>query len=265
MRDLIERLSRNRSFKRRLPGDFGSRTIWVSPDARLRFLKPGARGFDRELLDFARNFLKVGNRVIDVGANVGEFSVAAAHCVGKGGSVLALEPDPFLVGLLHKTIAEKGNNDLQLKVLCSAASNATGLAHFAVARRGRAANALSSFGTNQMGGSRFDFLVCTATIDHVVRGTWPPDFIKIDVEGAERLVLLGAQETLSFHRPLVLFEASRDLAEIEKIFSDSNYRLFDPTRLPLGESVAICSFSTLAVPAEKLETVRQGIRASDSA
>jgi hypothetical protein len=128
-----------------------------------------------------------------------------------------------------------------------------------LAARGRAANALTSFGSSQMGGSRFDFLVSTATIDEIVRCTWPPDFIKIDVEGAERLVLAGAQETLRSHRPLVLFEASRDLPDIEKIFRACHYDLFDPTRLPLGEPVASCLFNTLAVPAEKVDMVRQGV------
>jgi len=58
--------------------------------------------------------------VYDVEANVGEFALAASHVVGSKGAVLAAEPDPFLFGLIHRTMAEPGNAGLQLEALSAA-------------------------------------------------------------------------------------------------------------------------------------------------
>jgi len=50
LRTMLERLSRGRSFKRRLPSRFGFTPLYVSPDARLKYLKLGEDAFDAELL-----------------------------------------------------------------------------------------------------------------------------------------------------------------------------------------------------------------------
>jgi hypothetical protein len=53
----------------------------------LRYLRPGGTAFDRELLQFVRHFTSPGQIVLDVGANVGEFAIAACHFVGPSGAV----------------------------------------------------------------------------------------------------------------------------------------------------------------------------------
>jgi hypothetical protein len=49
-------------------------------------------------------------------------------------------------------------------------------------------------------------------LDDALLGEYRPSFIKIDVEGAEREVLAGAIETISRHRPLIVFEHGRGSA-----------------------------------------------------
>ena len=149
VRTFVEHCSRNIRFRRRLPKEYGGHVIWTSPDARLRYLRPGVTAFDRELLQFVRNFISPGQNVYDIGANVGEFAVTASHFVGPQGRVLAIEPDPFLCALLHRTVAEPGNMGLPLEVLCVAVADRDGLAPFHVASRGRASNALAGHGSPQ--------------------------------------------------------------------------------------------------------------------
>jgi FkbM family methyltransferase len=59
-------------------------------------------------------------------------------------------------------------------------------------------------------------------------GPWKPGFIKIDVEGAEGLVLAGAKETLHRHRPSLLVETHNDeaCAEVFEALRSANYKLF---------------------------------------
>jgi hypothetical protein len=65
----------------------------------------------------------------------------------------------------------------------------------------------------------------TATVDSLISGGLPaPDLIKIDVEGAEQLVLLGAQRCLSQTRPALILEISN--LELLRELRDMDYSVF---------------------------------------
>ncbi len=257
-RHVLERLARNTRLRRRLPQDFGQRPIWVSPDARLRFLKPGKNAFDLELLSIVKRFVRPGDTVLDIGSNVGELALAAAHVCGSGGGVLAVEADPFLASLVQLTSFEKENADLNLDVLCAAASEVAGMSRFNLAERGRAANSLALSGSTQMGGIRGTLWVPTLTVDAMVAAWQVPSMIKIDVEGAEIQVLRGAGDTLKTHRPIVMFEASAAIPQIERLLQDLSYQIFDPSASGSLEPLASCIFNTLAIPTERLAEFRDG-------
>lgn len=256
VRTFVERCSRNLQFRRRLPREYGGHVIWASPDARLRYLRPGVTAFDRELLQFVRNFASPGQIIFDVGANVGEFAVSACHFVGSQGRVLAIEPDPFLCALLHRTIAEPGNVGLPLDALCAAIADKDGLALFHIASRGRASNALAGYGLFTRGEVRNQFIAPVTTIDTLALQWRPPDLIKIDVEGAELLVLEGARQTLMQQRPLVLLEVTSTHNTIRDLLARSGYRIFRPSNN--GELIGIsqCVFNTFAVPEEKVGAMK---------
>lgn len=251
VRTIVERCARNLSFRRRLPRQYGGHVIWTSPDARLRYLRPGDSAFDLELLQFVRNFVTPGQVVFDVGANVGEFAVAACHFAGPQGAVLAIEPDPFLCALLHRTIAEPGNFGLPLDALCVAIADKDGLAPFQIASRGRASNALAGHGLSTMGTIRGRVLAPVLTIDMLSEKWRPPNLIKIDVEGAELRVLEGACQTLQQYRPMILVEVTTARDGVRELLTQSGYRMYAPTAG--GELVGIsqCEFNTFAVPEEK--------------
>lgn len=91
LRTLAERIARGRSFRRNITVNGSRHSIYVSPDAQLKYLKPG--GFDHDLIEVAERHAKPGQAVWDIGANVGVFSVAAQamKC-----SVVAVEADIWL-------------------------------------------------------------------------------------------------------------------------------------------------------------------------
>ena len=172
IRRLAERLARGRVLRRTIEVAGRRVPIHVSPDAQLKYLKPGARAFDADLLELAERRLAIDAVVWDVGANVGTFAVAAA-VVAQHGRVFAIEADIWLAGLLRRTAAEPIFAGRIEVVPCAVAANA-GVARFVIAARGRASNSLElSGGRSQMGGAREVVLVPTLPLDALL-GALPP-------------------------------------------------------------------------------------------
>lgn len=221
LRRAVELFARDRKYWRRFPARYGRRKILVSPDAALRWLRPGEGAFERFLLELADS-IAPGAVVWDLGANVGVFAVAAAHRTGA--KVVAIEPDPFLSDLLVQTC--EANLDLDIEIVTAAASNAKGTAELALAGRGRACNALTAGHLPQdHGNSRGHIVVPTTTLDDLLLLHPPPDFLKIDIEGAEALALAGAARVLNLVRPRICIEVRKETrGEVEQVLMANGYR-----------------------------------------
>lgn len=207
IRRVAEKLSRNRVILRHVLVAGKREPLYVTPDAQLKYLKFGATAFDHELVELAEKYIRPGWCVWDVGANVGTFFVAAASKVGSDGSVLAVEADPWLASLLWRTARHPSHRGKSMRVLCAAASNEIGIAEFSIVSRGRASNSLSAVGgRDQMGGIRYNMPVPTIPLAQLLSVSAPPNMIKIDVEGAEELVLEGLEPILRSDKPLVYCE-----------------------------------------------------------
>ena len=245
IRRLAELLARGRQFRRRVRVAGRLAPIWVSPDAPLKYLKPGERAFDRDLLELAEQRLGPNDVVWDVGANIGTFSVAAAT-VATSGEVVAIEADIWLAGLLRQTAAEPFFAG-RIKVVPCAVAEEPGEARFVIAARGRASNALeASGGRSQMGGARETVLVPTLALDDLLINLPLPTFVKIDVEGAELMVLRGASRLLREVRPRIYIEVDERFAgEVMALLVTANYAAFDPRT---GERLEHCLENTLFEP-----------------
>ncbi|MER8867817.1 FkbM family methyltransferase [Mesorhizobium sp. M0751] len=214
---------RNWIFKRRLPKKFGSLPIYVSPDAQLKVLKPGSVAFDPQLLNAVDELVDRGDTIWDVGANMGVFSLASAYRSGTG-KVVAIEADLWLVNMLRKTFELEENRSYGVEVLPIAASNRTSIQKFLIARRGRASNHLDEVtGSTQSGGARSSALVPTFELDSLLAYCAPPSVVKIDVEGAENLVLDGMTKILSTIRPKLYCEVTSDKRKTLEIMERYNY------------------------------------------
>lgn len=149
------------------------------------------------------NCIHPGAVVYDIGANVGFFTILAARLVGSGGHVFAFEPVPGNVEAITHNL--RLNRQSNATVLCVAVAEQTGRASFALTRHIGGA-ALASVGAPPDATKQIN--VDTLAIDDGVRQGQlrPPSVVKIDVEGAELLVLRGMTGTLSLHKPIVVFE-----------------------------------------------------------
>ncbi len=148
-------------------------------------------------LEKQRAFARVtpfGGTVLDLGANVGIYTLLAAELVGPCGRVHAFEPVPRNLQYLRRHIALNGLKNVS--VIEAAVSDASGKRRF----RLQTSSAMGHLGDDGQ------MEVSTVALDHFVFGTAvaAPHSIKIDVEGAEFSVLHGAREVLSQHRPAIL-------------------------------------------------------------
>lgn len=247
LRTIVERLSRGKVIKRRISVNGKSVPLLVSPDAQLKYLKFGAGAFDQDLIKVAEKHLVESSHVWDVGANVGVFTFAASS-IAHAGTVVSIEADTWLVNLLRKTAMFKEYNN-NISIVPTAVSNTNSIATFSVAERGRASSALESVGGySEKGGTREKQYVPTLTLDTLLDTFTPPNFVKIDVEGAELLVLQGSVNLINEVRPKFYIEIDSDKSdEILNLFHTAGYVAYDPDGNKLTDT---CSHNTLFVPEE---------------
>jgi len=157
-----------------------------------------------------QRFLGPGGVLVDVGANIGLFSLKGAHLVGGAGLVLAVEPGETSLARLSANLAL--NNLPQIRVVRAALSDHEGemaLFHIPLGDDPQAFSLISG------GGQVPSETVQVTTLDKLAEthGLTRLDCIKIDVEGAEPMVLSGARATLERFHPIVIFEINAPLAE----------------------------------------------------
>jgi FkbM family methyltransferase len=171
--------------------------------------------YEPQTLRRVRSLLAEGDCFVDVGANVGEFSLAAARIVGPAGRVLAIEPNPEIAAELLANRRLNGWEDRMLVVI-AAASDTTKFARFGIPEpynRGTSREIAADYTLEAI-------VVQTAPLRDILGFcSIRPQVIKIDVEGAELDVLRGlvgdaedrfAPNIIFEHIPRLMRNASAD-------------------------------------------------------
>ncbi len=254
LRRFVEQISRKVVLKKRLPAEFSRLPLYVSPDSALKFWKPGFGAELKELLRIAKTYVRTDDSVWDIGANVGVFTFGAAARCGAKGKVLAVEADTWLAVLLQRSRILPQNLDKSIEILCAAVSDENRILNFQIAERGRSANALEKSGRRApAGGVRYSQPVPSYTLDCLLERFAPPNVLKIDVEGAELLVLQGAKRLLKDVRPIIYCEVGEDVSqEVYKLFREAGYRVYDGDNPKLIEQ-STATWATLAFPEESVQ------------
>ena len=180
---------------------------------------------EKEAIAFFKKYINFGDKVIEVGAHIGYLTQFFEELVGDKGCVIAIEPTPSSIQLLKKNINRK------TRLIPKAASDAKGEANFFTEGFGGFTNSLiKQFALikkrqhveSQKVNSKLSIIkVKTDTIDNIcAQNKFKPTFMKIDAEGSEYNVLLGAKKNLKYIKALMV-EITRDhekiISLVEKI------------------------------------------------
>jgi FkbM family methyltransferase len=145
-------------------------------------------------------FLKPGDTVIDVGANVGTVALAMARAVGPAGRVIAFEPQRLVFQALCATLTMNGLTHVEARR--EAVGRVAGMIRIPSIDPAVEQNlgSVKLDGVSNGGGD----LVPLVTIDELSLAACA--LLKIDAEGMDYDVLLGARETIGRARPVLYFE-----------------------------------------------------------
>jgi FkbM family methyltransferase len=191
-------------------------------------------------LQLLPKLLPKGGTFIDIGANVGVYSVLAASAVGPAGRVVAVEPFPDIYAQLYRNVAANGfGATIRTRNFCI--SNLTGPITLWM-NHGRP----HSFSLNREGDAgglsvlsiRLDDLVAWEKLDRL-------DYLKIDAEGAELSILEGTERTLREFRPIIQVE------DVNRTIHQrlSAYRAFSVPK----------TRNTLMIPQERLDGLQGSV------
>jgi len=195
--------------------------------------------------------VKPNNVVWDVGGNVGLFAVSAAGLAGSGGAIYTIEADKDAFELLARTANAQPSGHAPIKCLNVAVSNQCGVVQFNIAKRSRSANFMEGLGTTQAGGVAEMRLVPSLTLDALLSRFTSPDVLKIDVEGAELLVLQGAKHIISNDRPLIFCEVGSETSKgVADFLRQFKYRILDGVSMQEIGADLSAPWDTVAIPME---------------
>ncbi|HVZ82759.1 MAG TPA: FkbM family methyltransferase [Terracidiphilus sp.] len=158
--------------------------------------------------------VKPGSMVYDVGANVGFYSLALSNLVGTRGHVFCFEPEARNMTMLRRHIVLNHVDNVTL--VQAAVSDGTALVGFEGGREQGHIGASSSY------------LIPSLSLDEfIAHGNPVPEFVKMDIEGAERWGLAGAKSLLEQRKTVWMVATHSEELRVHcaQIFANLGYRL----------------------------------------
>jgi FkbM family methyltransferase len=207
-----------------------SHPIYVSLSKNLPLvLSGGAAGEERERQNFIALVKTAGfRRFFDVGANIGLYAFLFRTIVAES-EVSMFEPDEDNAGLIRRTLARAGLSDVQLMQV--AVSDQEGSVIFYKDELSGATGSIrrvaDAFVSVHHGYRPRQVSVRSVTIDSIADTRADPDFIKIDVEGAELNVLHGSEKLLRRAPPAIFLECDENQGNVGSFLARRGYVFFD--------------------------------------
>lgn len=180
------------------------------------------QGFEYNTLNLFESYLKKDSIFLDVGANIGLFTLIASKTIGKEGKIYSFEPNPIIYKIFVENL--KINNINNVLYFNKGLSDKEEKSYLIIpddikAQYGDAYSYVSSNKKNEK-----NFNIELTTIDSFMEenNLKKLDIIKIDIEGGELICLKGAEKLLdSINKPIIIFEA------YEKFTNRFNYSVSD--------------------------------------
>lgn len=167
--------------------------IYLDSQDSLRLSYGSYEPFETELI---KKEVKKGFAVLDIGANIGYYTIMLSKLVGKKGKVFAFEPDPGNIAVLRKNIEVNGCKNVILEQKAVSDKNET--IRLYICKYNRGDNRIYT------SGDRRNFININAVKldDYFKDYEGKIDFIKIDIQGAEGLALQGMEGLINKNKQL---------------------------------------------------------------
>ena len=181
-------------------------------DHIIRQIRNSGRFYEEELLAASSAYLKKGDLVLDIGANIGNHAVFFGGVLGC--KVIAFEPNPDAIDLLKANI-DANDLDDQIEVMEVGLGARKGKAYLSNVEGNLGATSLELGGRGKVEIRTLDSIELPAS----------PRLLKIDVEGMELDVLKGARKTVAAHQPVICCEIAthKNIAEVRGLLEPLGY------------------------------------------
>lgn len=185
---------------------------------------------DKHHLQLIRKIVKPGNVVLDIGANVGFYSVFFSETAGENGRIYSFEPDPENFRHLKKEIGNQRN----VTAIQKAIGSKTGTTTLYTSRLLNVDH--RSYATDDYLGK---LQAEQISVDDFVDGKFKVDFIKMDIQGFEAEVFRGMKKTIAANNNVMLFsefwpyglqQAGSSAAEFFQLISDEGFIVYQTRR-----------------------------------
>jgi FkbM family methyltransferase len=245
----------------------GSESRYFMLKARVQLVAARLGGYEAAYFKFLPVFIRPGSDVVDVGANVGAYTLVMARLVGPGGMVFAFEPLPTTADILAQSCRYLTNVVIVREALSGGDDDTIDLrVPFLVG--GVPEPSLAAVDPAPWAGTGLStwkvFRVPVRRLDDHLAGFRDVSFIKVDVEGHEAAFLSGASETIRRFRPVLQLETSglrAHAAIVERWTRVSQYVLLIVRngRLEVAGPGALLGLNVYGLPEEMLGRLPEGL------
>ncbi len=167
-------------------------------------------GYEPYVTQELRQLLRPGMTFLDVGANIGYFTLLAATLVGETGKVLAFEPQQANCNLLEESIVANGLQNITVYPYAAAEKAQT----LTFSAGGADSNGRIINPSEILAQEHKLPTIEAVVLDECLADIQRLDVVKMDIEGAEPRAWAGMQRLIETYRPIVLMEFAPDLIRV---------------------------------------------------
>lgn len=258
-------------FRRVNPGDITIRHHWTGERIVLHSFRHKGYWFhgrerERESMTLCARLIRDGDVVFDVGGHIGYMALYFASLVGACGRIFSFEPASSNLPYIRANVERATHKNVVLVEQAVGAENGftTFWAEDLTGQNGSIIPGYSAVDTTAKShGVRAqtrEVTVEVVTLDSFAgRVGVAPSFAKIDVEGAESLVLRGMGDILAGARPRIMIEVTNEPERVFETLAGADYLLFDEKqrRVNHRSEFAEAGPNLFAIPAEDSEALRK--------
>ena len=258
-------------FRRVNIGDITIRHHWTDERIVLHSFRHKGYWFhgrerERESMTLCARLIRDGDVVFDVGGHIGYMALYFASLVGACGRVFSFEPASSNLPYIHANVERATHNNVVLVEQAVGAENGftTFWSEELTGQNGSIIPGYSAIDANAKShGVRphtQELTLEMVTLDSFARRVGVvPGFAKIDVEGAESLVLRGMRDILAGERPRIMIEVTNQCETVFDTFAKADYLLFDEKQRRVSDpgEFAEAGPNLFGIPAEDGDALRK--------